>query len=153
MFEINALHRAIGMFRPLCVVAVILVLAACAPSVVAPELQAHAEKYFVAIEKGDVDGALKLYDPDFYKVTSVAQWKRILERVEEKLGKMQSYKLVGWRVNSRIGSGSGVYAELSYEVKYEKYPAHEVIVVRQLSSGGGPGIISHNINSVGLLLE
>ncbi len=128
-------------------------LAACSPSSISPEMQAHAEKYFTAVQAGDVEAVLVLYDPDFYAATPRAEWARLLTRISEKLGKMQFHKLLGWRAHTQIGTGSGRFLELTYEVMYEKYPAQELIVVRRGLTGGAPAIIAHNINSRGLLLE
>jgi hypothetical protein len=134
-------------------VMICVLLGACSSASISPEMQAVADGYFKAISSERLEDALDLYDSHFYAQTPRQQWHGMLRGVSKKLGKLQSQKLIGWRVHNRVGTGAGTFLELSYEVQYEKYPAREFIVVRRPLTGGEPKILSHQINSAGLLLE
>lgn len=105
------------------------------------------------IKLRDIDEALTFYSPQFFQQTSKEEWKSLLQRLSEKLGKLESYKLLTWHVTKQVHtSGSGTYLTLQYEVQYSKYPATETLTVFK-PIGGEYRILGHYINSVGLLKE
>lgn len=93
------------------------------------------------------------YSPKFFKQTPQREWKRMLSKLQFKLGRIQGFELVRWNYGTRSdAAGAGTYVVLEYTVNYAKHPAHETLTVFK-PKGGQFGIPGHNINSAGLLLE
>jgi len=114
-----------------------------------------AQSYFDRTRNHDYDAAMGLFSDSFFKQTARDDWRLMLEKIDQKLGPVQSYKLIGWHVfqGTRVGGISGTTVDLSYEAKHEKYPAQVLIVVNKPPGGREYRIVSMNINSPGLLLE
>ncbi len=133
--------------------AVVLVACGCGVKQQKAEAEGVATACFDCVKEGDFEGTLDFYSAKFYQATSRKKWLEMRERIREKLGELQEYKLVGWNFRKWVGSGAGTYWQLQYETTYSKHPAQEVIVVFKPLRGGEYKIVSHNINSEGLLLE
>ena len=97
---------------------------------------------------GDKDQLVPLYSPDFFQTTPRDKWQKFMDKLDEKLGRLDSYELrQTHKVTFRGTSNSGTTTTLIYEVKYAKFPAIETLVVFQPSSGGPPLITGHNVRS------
>jgi hypothetical protein len=129
-------------------------LSGCGMGEAKGEAELVAQAYFDCIQKADFDGAMELFSAKFFQATPREEWRVMQEKIGEKLGGLQSYKLVQWNVFKGKKSGlSGIIVELGYEATYEKYPAQVLIVAYKPVGGEEFGIISMNVNSQGLLLE
>jgi hypothetical protein len=119
------------------------------------EAELVAQAYFDCIQKSDFDGATEVFSSKAFQETSREDWRTMQEKISEKLGPLQSYKLVNWNVfkGTKPGGLSGTIVNLGYEVTYEKYPAQVAMVVYKPLGRGEFQIVSMNINSQGLLME
>lgn len=79
-----------------------------------------ADKYFLAMQAGDVNGALGAYAPAFFEHTQRETWSSELRSIQSQLGPVQSYQLASWNVSSRVGTGAGSYVLLVYAVTYKR---------------------------------
>lgn len=129
-------------------------LAGCGISAAKDEAELVANAYFACIDRGDCEGALDLFSSQFYQQTSRDDWRVVLEKIEEKLGPLQSYELAQWRVfKGSKGGLSGTMVQLHYQATYEKHPAQVSMVVHKPVGGNEFKISGMNINSAGLLIE
>ncbi len=131
------------------------VLSGCGMGAAKGEAELVAQAYFDCIQKSDLDGAMEVFSAKFFQETSREDWRTVLEKVSEKLGPLQSYKLVRWNVfkGTKPGGLSGTLVQLGYQVTYQKYPAQVLMVVHKPVGGGEFQIVSMNINSQGLLMD
>jgi hypothetical protein len=135
-----------------CACLIVAGMAACGISEGKQQGEAFAEQYFAASGRGDTSAVLAMYDEEFYKATSKAQWRELYGRVRTKLGKPQTHLLTTWTVNNTAGtSGSGRYVNLIYQVQYETGNGTETIGVFLPSGSTGAGIRGHHFNSDALL--
>jgi hypothetical protein len=131
-----------------------LLISACGVSSAKSESEALCAKYFEDVQKGTLREVLPLYGDEFYKVTSKEEWIKILEKIREKLGRIQAHNLVNWNVKVQANTfGSGTFVTLVYDVKYTSYDAQEAFLVLKPLTGGPAKIIGHHINSKGLILQ
>ena len=111
-------------------------------------------KYFDAYKNDNFEIILNLYSEDFYKATSKDEWESMLKNIKKKLGNIESYKLAGWNLKNFVGiSGSGIYYNFTYQVKYKKYSAKETITLFKPKNKDEIKIRGHNIQSEGFLKE
>jgi hypothetical protein len=109
--------------------------------------EAAADQLFIELAKGPSEKYYDLYSEEFYSSTSREDWKRMREKVNEKLGNYNGHKLVSWNVKSFNLKTTTV---LVYTVTYAKYEATETLA---FVGSDHPKLVGHNINSKGLLLE
>jgi len=132
---------------------ILFLISGCSVSEDKKQAEQLSSKLFASIKKGDFKKAMKFYSKDFFKQTSRAEWTSILKNLKYKLGSLQSYELVTWRVSKQAHtSGTGTFISLRYKVIYKKYKATEDLAIFK-PIGGSPLIVGHNINSKGLLVE
>jgi hypothetical protein len=112
-----------------------------------------AGQYYGCLQGRDWEGAMDLCRPEFYQAVGRDKAIEFLEKVNGKLGDLQRHDLVGWRLNKRVGTGAGTYVELSYQTTYARYPGQEVIVLYKEPGTEEFKVLSHNVNSEGLVLE
>jgi hypothetical protein len=106
------------------------------------DAEAFAERYFAALQGGDVSGALALYSPKFFEGTPRGEWLATLQGVRERCGMPTSHSLENWVVTNRIGTDSGSSATLVYDVKYASCRLSETLVVFK-PEGGEDKILRH----------
>jgi hypothetical protein len=111
-----------------------------------------ARDYFESIRAKDFDKALTFYAPQFFEQTSREDWLQGLHNLDEKLGDLSKYDLVGWRIQSNVGAPiSGTFYILQYKVTYTKYQADETLTLFRPTTGGEIKILGHSIQSPGFL--
>lgn len=82
------------------------------------EAEQLADQYFAMMQSSDIEGALALYSPRFYQVTSRADWANFLQGQRDRCGVPKTHALVTWNVFSSMGTDSGVRTTLVYDVHY-----------------------------------
>lgn len=120
--------------------AVVILVALCAAmscgfSEGKKEAEALAERYFLRVQNGDIEGALLLYSPRFYQVTSRVDWRKFLEAQRDRCGTPKTHKLVSWNVFSSIGTNAGVRTILVYDVQYTRCQMSEKITTFKPDDG------------------
>lgn len=119
----------------------------------------YVDRYYATIKAKDFEGAMTFYSPEMFAASepkvSEEDRHRLLSRLQDKLGDLQSYRVVKWKVNDFVGTGtrSGTYYLLQYQVTYSRCSAVEDITVFKPSGASDADlrIIGHHINSAGLL--
>ncbi len=139
----------------LLVLSLLLLPAGCGVSKEKVEAEKVASARFELVKQHKFEDSMDLYSPKFYENTTREKWLKLTKKIHDKLGDVQSYKLVGWNFRKFAGKGqmSGTFWELQYETVYDKYPAREILLVYKPLGGNELKIIGHNINSEGLVLE
>lgn len=99
------------------------------------EAEQVAEQYFAKLQGSDIDGALALYSPRFYQVTSRADWLSFLQSQHARCGVPKSHSLVTWNVFSSMGTDSGVRTVLVYDVHYASCRVSEKLTIFKPSDG------------------
>lgn len=140
------------------VVIAVMVLAmvnsGCGLSADQDEAKAVVARHYKQLSDRQYELALDDYAPEFFERISKAKWRKMLETVSTKLGDLNGYNIVGFRVmSSKTTSGSGTSIVYQCKVNYSKYDADETI---RLFKGSGDEkylIVGHQINSDGLLAE
>ncbi len=129
-----------------------VVVSGCGVSEEKRQAEEVASGCFECVKQKDFEGAAAYYSPKFYQATSREKWVEMLGNINGKLGDLREYKLVGWNFKKFAGVvGSGSYWQLQYQTTYTKHPAQETLVIFRPFGGGEFKIISHNINSEGLV--
>ena len=99
------------------------------------EAEQLAEQYFLEMVSGNIEDVLSLYSPQFYEVTSRAEWLTFLENQRARCGTPKTYSLVTWNVFSSIGTNSGTRTTLVYDVEYSRCRVSEKLTVFKPSGG------------------
>lgn len=134
-------------------VLVVSLVAGCGFTEGKEEAEQLAGRLFDSVRSHDFDTAMTYYSEAFFNQTSQDEWTTVLNSLNQKLGDLQSYELNGWNVKKQVHtSGSGTFVSLQYHVTYARYPATEVLVLFK-PVGGDYKVLSHNINSKGLLVD
>jgi hypothetical protein len=84
---------------------------------------------------GNIEDVLSLYSPQFYEVTSRAEWLTFLENQRARCGTPKTYSLVTWNVFSSIGTNSGTRTTLVYDVQYSNCRVSEKLTIFKPSGG------------------
>lgn len=108
--------------------------------------EATADQLFLELSKGPSEKYYDLYSDDFYKITPREEWKKLREKLKDKLGDYSSHKLVNWNV---INFNLETTTTLVYRVTYTKYEATETLTFK---GSEHPILVGHFFNSKGLLL-
>lgn len=131
----------------------VLMLSGCGITQDKSNAESIAISVFENIKTGNIDKALTFYSSKFFEGIAKEEWKSILDKMDAKIGNIQSYELVSWNVKKQAHtSGSGTYCVLQYKIKRLKYPATETLTIFK-PIGGEFQVLGHNINSIGLLKE
>ena len=115
----------------------LLLLAACSdPGNTTKVAQQVADGYYQALKNKDFPKAAGYFMDT--KAVPRAQWLDELRDYHDKLGDLQSFKLVGQQVNTVY---SGTRYTLHYKTQYSKFPATETLILFDGVStfGGGKG--------------
>jgi hypothetical protein len=99
------------------------------------EAEQLAEQYFSEMISGNIEDVLSLYSPQFYEVTSRAEWLTFLENQRARCGTPKTYSLVTWNVFSSIGTNSGTRTTLVYDVQYSNCRVSEKMTIFKPSGG------------------
>lgn len=99
------------------------------------EAEQLAEQYFSEMVSGDIEGVLSLYSPQFYEVTSRAEWLTFLENQRARCGTPKTYSLVTWNVFSSFGKNSGTRTTLVYDVQYTRCRVSEKMTLFKPTGG------------------
>jgi hypothetical protein len=110
-------------------------MASCGLSKGRQEAESVAERYFTAMDAGDIPGALSLYSARFYQVTSRAEWLQWLSDLRARCGPPRSHSLSSWKVMSTIGTNGGMRATLVYDVQYSSCRMSESFTIFKPTGG------------------
>jgi len=109
--------------------------AACGFSADRKEAEQLAERYFADIQAADFEGALSLYSPRFYEVTTRAEWLGFLQDQRARCGAPTAHSLAKWNVFSSFGTNSGTRTTLVYDVQYSTCRMSETMTIFKPSAG------------------
>jgi len=132
---------------------VALVAAGCGWKKAQVEAETAVARHFDAVAHHSSALVLDGYDATFFSVTPRDQWGKRLRTIEAKLGDFQSFKVVNWNVQSKVGTDAGTYVMLTCQVSYSKYPAEERMLMFRRSDDDAFKIVKHGINSEGFMQE
>jgi hypothetical protein len=108
---------------------------ACSFSKDREEAEQVAEQYFSEMVSGNIEGVLSLYSPQFYEVTSRAEWLTFLQNQRARCGTPNTYSLTTWSVFSSLGTNSGTRTTLVYDVEYSRCRVSEKMTIFKPSGG------------------
>ena len=108
-------------------------------------------KVFELIQMRDYESTLNYYSQNFFGAVSEEEWIGLLEHVNEKLGDLESFELLNWNVEKKMGPATGTYVQLVYRTQYSRYEAQEEIVFQKEVRGPDLKIVGHHIKSRGFL--
>jgi hypothetical protein len=108
---------------------------------------------FELIQLRDYESTLNYYSQTFFGAVSEDEWIGLLEHVNEKLGDLESYELLNWNVEKKMGPATGTYVQLVYRTQYSRYEAQEEIVFQKEVRGPDLKIVGHHIKSQGFLKD
>ncbi len=108
---------------------------------------------FELIQVRDYESTLNYYSQNFFGVVSEEEWIGLLEHVNEKLGDLESYELLNWNVEKKLGPATGTFVQLVYRTQYSRYDAQEEIVFQKGVIGSDLKIVGHHIKSKGFLQD
>ena len=112
-----------------------------------------ATNYYELLKSGDFTKTLDLCSDKMFEETSKDEFLDILNGIKEKLGSLQTYEQVSWKINKTAGSwGNGTYVTFEYEVTYSK-PASstETLTLFKSVTDDEYQIIGYYINSKDLI--
>jgi hypothetical protein len=130
---------------------ILFVLGGCGAFTAKPEAEALVTRYFNALKSGAFQDAVPLFSEEFYKGLSKEELVKSLEKTRGKFGTLEKFELASFRVDVNSSRG-GTIVILVYQVKYSRYEAQETFVVLKPLTTGPASIVSHTIDSKGLLL-
>ena len=111
-------------------------------------------RHFQTLATNGYDAALADYSSEFFRVTPKETWAKALRGTNNKLGTYQSHTITTWNVFKNAGTGgSGTTVSIQCDVTYSKYSATESFKLFKGIGDSDFKIISHKINSTGLLTE
>jgi hypothetical protein len=114
--------------------------------------EAVAKDYFESIRAKDFDKAITFYAPQFFEKTTREEWLQSLKNINERLGGLDKYDLVSWKIQANAGTpNSGTFYILEYKIIYTKYQSAETLTLFRPTSGGEIKILGHSIQSPGVL--
>ncbi len=118
------------------------------------EVEKVTQDYFLAVKNKNFEQALTYYAPMFFENTN-ADWLKILEVINARLGDLEKYELIDWKVEKYTGSERpvGTYYVLGYNVNYSKYLAEEEFSLYKQDGSQEIKICGHDIRSPGLMEE
>src|SRR6267142_3017691 len=100
------------------------------------------------------EAALRDYGGLFFVRTSQQEWTGILANLNRKLGDYKAYTIHTWRVGKTAGTtGVGTTVIIQCHVKYARHEATETFTMFKGKSDASYKIVSHDIQSNGLLTE
>ena len=105
--------------------------------------------FYDNIKNNKYKDSYKLISKTFWKGTDSIQFSNLLNKVQEKFGKIQDIKLHHWNTKVIIGSNSKSEYVLYYLNKYEKYEAKETITL--VKEDGVIKIVGYDIRSDGFV--
>lgn len=113
------------MYRiPLLLLTLILLISSCGKK----EAQSTAEAYYEAIASKNVEKALSYFDKESFDEDNSYALSQFVESLPKKFGQLQSWKLKGWKIETKQGE---TYCELIYETEYSDYPATEKLILKK----------------------
>jgi hypothetical protein len=126
-----------------------LSLFACGLAKAKGEAEKVAESLFKERIQNGWSGSDKYYSDLFWKGTDKKKWHNIQKLVTKAMGKLKSYSLTTWNVQSKINTNeiSGTVVRLLYETVYEKGKGTEALIIYKPVMGKQYSILGHNINS------
>ena len=113
------------------------------------EAEAVAESLFeLRINFQDVDTD-HFYSKKFWEITTKEKWDDLLRLVYKALGRLESYSLQSWNVQSKVQTGgmSGTIVRLVYDTTYEKGKGSETLVIHKPLRGDTFAIVGHHYHS------
>jgi hypothetical protein len=99
------------------------------------EAEQLAEKYFSAMQAGEIEGVLPLYSARFYAATSRADWLAFLQNQRARCGPPKTHSLVTWNVLNMFGTNAGSTTTLVYDVQYSSCRVSEKMTIFKPSGG------------------
>lgn len=122
----------------------------CASGCHQPEYRDKADrvvsKWSNAIRDNDIHGALRLYARQFFETTSAEDWMSALKKVHDRLGNLDSVKVLKARTTSSLSfTGRHVRTEYECEAKFARGSARMQFVIVQESRSDDALIAAHAI--------
>ena len=131
----------------LMVLHVALLLSACEQGPSLEQVQAVGNKVFDAIIKEDKEGALALYDEQFFATHSRDEWWQYLQRIHQKLGVMRAHNLRKDHYDTRY---SGRFYIFEYQTVYERGNAWETLTFINPNGSSDIKLVAHQVKAKGL---
>jgi hypothetical protein len=100
---------------------------------------------FQALRTQDYEGVMAGYDDRFFAKVPRAQWTEQLRKVTGRMGPFQSYQILGWKLNERVGTDAGTYVQMGLRVSYAKGTTDEQLTLFRSSSSQRMKILGHHI--------
>ena len=132
----------------------LLCLAGCGITKSKQDADMVLTRHFQAVSTNDLVAALNDYGSQFFQGTSKEEWRKVLSRLNAKMGAYQSHTITGWRSFTKAGSfGSGTTVTLQCQVIYARHSAKETFTLFKGLTDSGYKIIAHQIDGAALLTE
>ncbi|MFH1126429.1 MAG: hypothetical protein V1703_04845 [Candidatus Altiarchaeota archaeon] len=110
------------------------------------------DNFYSKVKAGDYEGTLSMYHSKWFELTPRNKTIDFLQKVDQKLGKVEGYSLVDWNMNAYAGTeGTGNYITLEYEVNRTNYSSEETFTIFNPQGTEEYLILGYNINSMGLI--
>ena len=120
--------------------------AGCSPLPDASRAQTLGEEYFRRLQRGNEQAIFALYSEKFYEATPREKWEQTFAKIHETLGEYEAHTLVNLQAKRMVGTNSGDYIVLLYDVRYSKRQAKETITVyAPLTGADPPSILGHDV--------
>jgi hypothetical protein len=125
---------------------VLICASACRQAESRDKAELVVSKWSEAIRNRDIDKALTLYAHEFFETTSAENWRNALETVQDKLGNLDSVKILNARTTSSLSfTGFHVRTEYDCEAKFAKGSARMHLAIVEETRSNDALIASHTI--------
>ena len=131
----------------LLMVSLAIFIGACSAPMPDMDLTPEVNGLFVAIGEGDIDKAMSYYSDDFYKSFPKEYWRERLEKFNQHMGTMESYRIRSKQSDTRF---SGKFFVFQLETIHKDNKKAKHIVTFILPVDGGPvKMVGHKITAKG----
>ena len=114
------------------------------------EAEAVAKAYMDHRIQNGGFGLREHYSGLFFKKAKPGEWEMVQALVDKSMGRLESYELKNWNVNSNAATGSdmnGTIVKLVYETAYEKGKGVDTITLHRPLNGSEFKIAGAHFNS------
>lgn len=133
--------------RHLIVIALACGLIACSPGAPDINLEPQVNRLFSSLQKGDIDTALTFYSDEFYKGIPKEHWRQRLEKFNEHMGPMTSFRIRNRQADTRF-SGKFFVFELETVHEGDKKASHIVTFILPVNDDS-VNLVAHKITAKG----
>ena len=139
-------HRYLQL-RFLNAVILVLLLSSCNQPMPDLDLTPQVDKLFTALQTDDIDTALSLYSDEFYKGFPKEFWRTKLQKFNEHMGKMESYRIRNKQADTRYSGKFFVY-QVDTIHQGDKKARHIITFVLPIDDSGIK-LVGHKITAKG----